>query len=195
MVQARSLVNSSAGVNGVALGKSSDRAGEATVIVYVDPNSTAKVPDTIGGVRTTVIPATSQAVSSGRAPQSLLQVTSAIDLPADALRQGIAVKQQMAASLMKQNPAFFGIGVGQSYDNPKEAALVVYVDRNQAPAQLPPTIGGMRVRYIVMDRLHVTRAYLSAAPARSHCMPHPAPDEKTSLDLLSSHTLRELNLF
>jgi len=38
---------------------------------------------------------------------------------------------------MRHNPSFFAVGVGQSLDNPKEAALVVYVDRKQLPAQLP----------------------------------------------------------
>ena len=74
---------------------------------------------------------------------------------------------------MQQNPAFFGVGVGQSLDNPREAALVIYVDRKQVPATLPPTINGLRTRYIIMDRLHVTRSYLMG-PVRSqgHCMSH-----------------------
>ena len=94
---------------------------------------------------------------------------------------------------MKRNSAFFGVGVGESFDNPKEAALVVYVDRGQVPARLPATIRGLRVRYIVMDRLHVTRAYLSGTEARSHCVPHPA--ETSVLDLLNGRRLRELRLF
>ena len=76
---------------------------------------------------------------------------------------------------MKQKPAFFGVGVGQSLDNPREAALVIYVDRKQLPADLPATIEGLRTRYVVMDRLHVTRSYGSAIPARSHCVPHAVP--------------------
>ena len=81
------------------------------------------------------------------------------------LHQAIATQQQTAPALMKQNPAFFGVGVGQSLDDPQQAALVIYVDKNQVPAQLPQTIDGLRTRYIIMDRLHVTRSYLSAIPS------------------------------
>jgi len=91
------------------------------------------------------------------------------------LNQAVAVKQQMAKSLIEENPAFFGVGVGQSYDDPSEAALVIYVDRTEVPATLPATIGGLRTRYIVMSRLHVTRAYLSPIPMRSRCMSRLAP--------------------
>jgi hypothetical protein len=71
---------------------------------------------------------------------------------------------------MAQSAALFGVGVGQSLDNPKEAALVVYVDRKNVPGQLAETIAGMRVRYVVMDRLHVTRAYAAGVQVRSRCM-------------------------
>ena len=194
MTQARSLVSASAGVYGVATGKSSDRAGEATVVVYVDPNGNARVPATIGGVRTTVIPASVRSVMMGTAPQSLLEAGTTPALPGTVLRQAIATKQQTARSLMLQNPAFFGVGVGQSLDNPKEAALVVYVDRRQVPANLPAMLGGLRVRYVIMDRLHVTRAYLSATPSQSHCMPKAAPVWPSGLDLINTHALRELNI-
>jgi hypothetical protein len=73
---------------------------------------------------------------------------------------------------MRQNPAFFGVGVGQSLDNPHEAALVIYVDRNRLPAKLPATVDGLRTRYVVMERLHVTRSYATPSPSRIHCMAH-----------------------
>lgn len=195
MTQARMLVNPSAGILGVATGKSSDRSGEGTVIVYVDPNSNASVPPVINGVRTTVIPASVQAVATGTAPQSLLEAGTLPSLPNAALRQAIATKDQLAQKLMNQNPAFFGVGVGQSFDNPREAALVIYVDRSQVPSYLPPTIGGLRTRYIVMERLHVTRTYLSPTPAHSHCMPHPSASQSSGFDLLNFKRLRGLNLF
>jgi hypothetical protein len=184
LMKARMLVRPSAGILGVAAGKSSDRAGEGTVIVYVDPNANPSIPDTIGGVRTTVIPASPQAVAMGTAPQSLLDIAQPPALSASVLHQAIAVKEQMAARLMR-NRAFFGVGVGQSLDDPTQAALVIYVDRNAVPAQLPPVIDGLRTRYVIMDRLHVTRSYLSAVPTRSHCMAHPAPAQPGRLDLFN----------
>ena len=194
LTQARMLVNPSAGILGAALGKSSDHAGEAAVILYVDRNMNITTPQLVDGVRTEVIPTTAQAVAAGTAPQFPAQSSALSPLDSSVLNQAIAAKQQIAQSLMAQNPAFFGMGVGQSYDNPKEAALVIYVDRNEVPATLPATIDGMRTRYIIMNRFHVTRSYLTGAVRQqSHCMAHPRASRQD--DLLDLHTLRGLNLF
>jgi hypothetical protein len=107
----------------VAAGKSSDHAGEGAVIVYVDENMSVNAPATVDGVRTIVIPTNGARGGFGSAPQTAFE--SAMRRRAGAggavLSQAVAVKQQMAHSLMQQNPAFFGVGVGQSLDNPKEA--------------------------------------------------------------------------
>jgi hypothetical protein len=169
--QARMLVNSTAGFLGVATGKSSDHQGEAAVIFYTNESRTVNAPSTVNGVRTIVIPTTIRTVAFGSAPQTPFE-SSVPSLTASALAQAVAVKNQVAANLMRQNPAFFGVGVGQSLDNPREAALVIYVDRNRLPAQLPATVDGLRARYVIMDRLHVTRSYASPAPARLHCGAH-----------------------
>jgi len=171
---ARSLVNPANGILGVAMGKSSDRPGEAAVLVYVGDNVKGSVPATIEGVRTVIVPATPEEVAMGTAP--LDNSASALVQPAQAsLRQAIQVKQQMVRSLMR-NPAYFGVGVGQSLDNPREAALVIYVDRNRLPASLPATVNGVRARYVVMDRLHVTRSYAAGVMSRRHCMAHETDD-------------------
>jgi hypothetical protein len=180
LAQARMLVNPSAGILGVGIGKSSDHPGEAGVIFYTDENRTVSVPATVDGVRTLAIPTTAHAVAYGSAPPTPLEA-GIPSLTAATLAQAMAVKNQAAASLMRQNPAFFGVGVGQSLDNPREAALVIYVDRNRLPAQLPATVDGLRTRYVVMDRLHVTRSYATPAPSRLHCMAH----KPTQFDLHS----------
>jgi hypothetical protein len=110
------------------------------------------------------------------------------------LSQGVGVKQQVARGLMRRNPAFFGVGVGQSLDNPRQAALVIYVDRRMVPAQLPATVGGMRTRYVVMARLHVTRSYATRVRSRSHCMARPAAPQSDGFDLLKAIGARRLNL-
>jgi hypothetical protein len=171
LAQARLLVNPSVGILGVAAGKSSDHSGEAAVILYTDASMTVSVPQTVDGVRTEVISATPYAVAHGSAPQNAFE-SGFIALSSSVLAQAIAAKNQIAAALMRRNPAFFGVGVGQSLDNPREAALVVYLDRNRLPAQLPATIDGLRARYIVMDRLHVTRSYATPANASPHCSAH-----------------------
>ncbi len=194
LAQARMLVNPSAGILGVATGKSSDHPGEAAVIVFVDENISATVPSTVDGVRTLVIPTSARALAFGSAPRALTQASLASGIPASVLNAAIAVKQQFARILMRRNSAFFGVGVGQSLDNPREAALVIYVDRKQIPAQLPTTVGGLRTRYVVMDRMHVTRSYAAPVQSKLHCMPHPAAGQPTSFDLLDLFRPRSLRL-
>jgi hypothetical protein len=181
--QARMLVNPSAGILGVATGKSNDHPGEAAVIVYVDENATVYAPATVDGMRTLVIPTNAHAVAFGSAPQTV-SVSAAPALTATALNAATAVKQSVARGLMRRNPAFFGVGVGQSLDNPKEASLVIYVDRKRNPAELPQIVGSLRTRYVVMDRLHVTRSYAAPAQPRLHCMPHPSAGQPAGFDPL-----------
>jgi hypothetical protein len=183
LAQARMLVNPSAGILGVGAGKSIDHPGEAAVIFYTDENMAVTVPATVDGVRTLAIPTTAHAVAYGSAPQTALDA-GVEPLIAAALTQAMTVKNQVAVGLMRQNPAFFGVGVGQSLDNSREAALIVYVDRNRLPAHLPPTVDGLRTRYIVMDRLHVTRSYAASAPSRLHCKTKPSDGGTDSYDFL-----------
>ena len=155
------------------MGKSSDHPGEAAVIVYVDENGHAAAPSTVDGVRTLVIPTNARAVSVGAAPLANA-VASSPALNSASLNQALAIKRQVARGLMAKNPAFFGVGVGQSLDNPREAALVIYVDRTRIPGSLPQSIGGLRTRYVVMDRLHVTRSYATTVQSTRHCFPRAA---------------------
>lgn len=187
---ARSLVNPLAGILGIAMGKSSDRAGEAAVILYVDATAQPAVPQTIGGVRTLVIPTTAHAVAFGAAPMAN-SLAGAQELAPSSINQAVSIKHQIARRLLEQNPAFFGVGVGQSLDNPREAALAIYVDRSQLPANLPPTISGLRTRYTVMDKFHVTRSYAAPFEAQRHCMPHAAAGN----DPRSVIRTRSLHLF
>jgi hypothetical protein len=178
LADARLLVNPAAGILGVGLGKSSDHRGEAAVIVYVDENGNPSVPATVAGVRTLVIPTNAHAVAFGTAPLAN-PMAGAPALTSSVLNQALAIKRQAAKSLMGRSSAFFGVGVGQSLDNPREAALVIYLDRTRIPDQLPQTIDGLRTRYVVMDRLHVTRSYATSVPSTRHCLPqtHAAPRE------------------
>ncbi len=172
---ARTLVDqwAFAGILGVAMGKSSDRAGEAAMIVYVSgrPN----VPATVDNVRTMVIAANAEQVAMGTAPLAKFEAQPA---PAAAeLKRVMDVKERVGRMMIRQIPAFFGVGVGQSLDDPREAALVVYVDRHNTPASLPPMIDGVRARYVEMDRLHVTRSYSNVAPGTQHCVPHASAEQ------------------
>jgi hypothetical protein len=191
---ARAMVNPSTGILGVALGKSTDRPGEAAVIVYAEENSQPPVPATVARVRTLVVPTNAHAVAFGLAPLANANAASQV-LSAATINQAVAIKHQVAHSLMQQSPAFFGVGVGQSLDNPREAALVIYVDRKHIPARLPSTFSGLRTRYIVMDRLHVTRSYAAPFESRRHCMPHAKASEPGAFDPESLVRPRSLKLF
>jgi hypothetical protein len=166
---ARNLVNPAAGILGVSMGKSTDHAGEAAVLVYVDAHAKPTVPAIVEGVRTMVIAATPEEVALGTAPLDN-GATADIALAPAALNHALRVKEQMARSLMRANKAFFGVGVGQSLDNPREAALVIFVDGNRMPATLPQMLEGVRTRYVVMDRLHVTRSYAAGVTSARHCI-------------------------
>ena len=185
----RALVNPSTGILGIAPGKSSDEPGSAGLIVYVDESLAPFVPAALENVRTIVVPTTARSVSLGSAPPAPT-VAGLHPLAASAIAPALQVKRQIAHKLMQQNPAFFAIGVGQSLDNPREAALVIYVDRERIPAQLPATFNGVRTRYVFMDRLHVTRSYAAASPAPRHCMPHAV----TTSDADTLFTPRPLDL-
>jgi hypothetical protein len=194
LMMARLLVNPSAGILGVAMGKSGDHPGEAAVIVYVSENASAVVPQTVAGLRTLIVPTTARAVELGAAPMAI-PVGEEPALGAGVLSQALAVKRQVARGLMRQSPWYFGVGVGQSLDNPREAALVIYVDRKHVPAGLPQTVSGLRTRYVVMDRLHVTRSFAAPFEARRHCMPHPATRQSGIFDPASILRARSLGLF
>jgi hypothetical protein len=85
------------------------------------------------------------------------------------LAQVLAAKQRNAATLLKSNPALFGVGVGQSLDNPWDAALILFLDRKKFSATVPAEIDGQRVRAVLMDRFHVTRSHGTPVRASGGC--------------------------
>ena len=162
------LVRPDSGILGLDTGRSLDAPGEAAVIVYTDKNKPGvTVPKVIGGVRTLVIATDAASVNAGTAPASLAKVEG-IHLSPETLRAASAVERQYAPQLMN-DPAFFGVGVTESYDNPAEAALLVLTDLTKTPDSMPALVGGMRVRYVRINRLHVTRAKTSGAPRPTSC--------------------------
>jgi hypothetical protein len=131
------------------------------VLVYIDQSraGTVAVPQTIGGLPTRVIATTASAVAGGLAPKSA-PVLPGIHLPKATLDAARTVQKQQAAQLMG-DPAFFGVGVSQSQDNPSEAALMIFIDRTRTPRSQPATVGGLRVRYRIMNPIKIN--YSAAA--------------------------------
>ncbi|HTJ30466.1 MAG TPA: hypothetical protein VL346_08195, partial [Acidobacteriaceae bacterium] len=148
------------GVARIGVTASSDTPKAGAIAVYLEPGVTVAgappIPASIGGMPTVVVPAESTEILPSQ-PR------------AASFSQALTVKRRVAASLLKANPAIFGIGVGQSLDNPVDAALVLFADRNRSMASLPTSIDGQRVRLILMDRFHVTRAHATPANGQSSC--------------------------
>ncbi len=162
------LLRPDSGVLGTAAGKSLDSPGQAAVIIYTDKNKPgATAPTLINGFRTLVIPTDATNMNAGTQPTSLPQVEG-IHLSAEVLRAASQVQRQFAPQLMA-DPAFFGVGITQSYDNPAEAALLVLIDLTKTPKAMPDTVGGLRVRYMRINRLHVTRSKFSPVAPMSQC--------------------------
>jgi hypothetical protein len=193
--QAQLLLNPANGIVRAGIAASRDHPGTGAVAFYVEPaaytTAAASIPAFIGGVPTIVLPANGPAAEPATLP--------AISQPrAASLNQALTVKQRIAANLLKSTPAIFGVGIGQSLDNPSDAALILFADRRNFTGSLPESIQtmveGIRVRTILMDRLHVTRAHgsshESARPASGCFSAHPT-DATTQQELDHEPVLME----
>ncbi len=167
-IASAALINHEKGVLGISPGQSADALGDPAVIVYIDKSHPyTEVPRTIADVRTVVVPMDAAAFVSDSAPK-LPAVTPGIHLPANVLTAASAVAARYAPQLMS-DPAIFGVGVAQSHDDPREAALLVLVDMDRAPQNLPAVIGGFRVRYMRLHRFHVTKSKYAGTHSVSSC--------------------------
>jgi hypothetical protein len=178
---AAALVDPSAGILELAAGVSADAPGEPAVIVYVDRNKeSVAVPQTVAGLRTVVVATDEASLNAGTAPKSPA-LTSGIHLPEAVLTSAAAVQQAYARRLMA-DPAIFGVGVTQSRDNPAEASLLVLVDLSRTPRSTPAVVGGLRTRYLALNRFHVTRSKYAGAPHPSSCELKSRPTAGNSTD-------------
>lgn len=153
---------------GTAPGASLDNPGHAALIIYVKPQYIdMPVPATIDGLRTQVIPTTAAAVSAGTAPSRPASPVG-INLPAAAIERAEQVAAIRTVQIM-EDPAILGVGVATSLDRPTEPALLVLVELGQVPRHMPATIDGLRVRYMNLQRFHVTRTRNETRPRLSSC--------------------------
>ncbi len=166
---AQLMLNPGTGIVRASVAASKDHPGEGAIALSLDAGLQGQtLPVSIGGVSTTIRPA------NGIGGDSALAAAQGIQPRAASLAGVSAVKQRNSASLLKSNPAIFGVGVGQSLDNPNDAALVLFVDRRKAPGKIPDSVEGQRVRVILMDRLHVTRSHGSPVRRVGSCAALPA---------------------
>jgi hypothetical protein len=84
----------------------------------------------------------------------------AVSLPADVLQKAVAARDARGPELLAY-PAVQAVGVGASYDNPAEAAIVFFVTKGQPRADIPSQVNGVRTR-IVEGELFARRGMVSA---------------------------------
>lgn len=84
----------------------------------------------------------------------------AAKLTTDTLAKALAARDAHAPELMG-HPEVQALGVGTSYDNPKEPALVFFVTRGQPRSGIPRQVDGVRTR-IIEGTLFAHRGSLSA---------------------------------
>ena len=116
---------------------------QAVLTALKDPSSGA-VPAVVGGPQHSVA-----------CPASSAAQANSVMLSEQEVQRATAVKLRHEVRLMS-DPAVVGVGVGASDDNPGEAALVLYVDREKTHAPIPVQIDGLRTKIIATDRFHAT---------------------------------------
>jgi hypothetical protein len=103
------------------------------------------------GLRTTLAPQTS------RAP---ITAASKIPVAPDVMAKAAGVRDRHAAELMK-NSSVAAVGVGQSLDSPREAAVVVFIPQGQTRPEIPAELEGVRTRVVELPSVGM-RGSLSA---------------------------------
>ena len=93
-------------------------------------------------------------------PASAMQTLSATALAATALQTATSARDAHISELMA-HPEVQAVGVGASYDNPKEAAILFFVTKGQPRTNLPAQVDGVRTRIIEGD-LFASRGSISA---------------------------------
>jgi hypothetical protein len=95
------------------------------------------------------------------APQSASKTGEAAPLPAELVQAAAATRDAHGPELLA-HPEVQAVGVGASYDNPAEAAIVFFVTKGQARTNIPGQVDGVRTR-IVEGELFARRGAISAA--------------------------------
>jgi hypothetical protein len=93
------------------------------------------------------------------APQSAKTVVPS-SVASQVIQQATATRDLHAAELLAY-PEVQAVGVGQSYDNPKEAAILFFVTQGESRTNLPTQVDGVRTR-VIEQPLFAKRGAISA---------------------------------
>ena len=156
------------GILGVATGQSLDSPGEAAVIVYVDKNKPGiAVPKVIHGVRTLVIP--TDACQHGGRHRAYDAVPGRGHSPACG---GAAGRGRGAAAICPPadgRPCIFWSGCHPKLRQSRGGGAAGPGGPDQDPAVDARSGGGLRLRYLRVNRLHVTRSKLAPVEQAPRC--------------------------
>jgi hypothetical protein len=117
-----------------------------------------------GGNAVTFVGGTAHAVigcTLPTAPQSAAKTVRSASLTAENLQKALAPRDAQAPALLA-HPEVQAVGVGASFDNPAEPAVVFFVTKGQSRANLPQQVDGIRTQ-IVEGALFARRGAISAA--------------------------------
>jgi hypothetical protein len=106
------------------------------------------------------------------APQSAKTVVPA-SLATEVIQKAAATRDSHAPELLAY-PQVQAVGVGQSFDNPKEAAILFFVTQGVSRANLPAQVDGVRTR-IIEQPLFAKRGAISAEDSAMLEKSVPAP--------------------
>lgn len=165
-----SLIVSQSGATPVALlyaGSDSDTVGNPLSDVLNFFKSGANSVTFVGGSAHQVIGCTLP-----NAPTSAKTVVPA-SLTAEVMQKATATRDLHAPELMKY-PEVQSVGVGPSYDNPKEPAIVFFVTQGEPHTDLPAQVDGVRTR-IVEGKLFSKRGAVSVEESATAEKSAPAP--------------------
>ncbi len=93
-------------------------------------------------------------------PAGAMQTLAASGVTSEALQKAAVARDAHAAELLA-HPEVQAVGVGASYDNPTEAAILFFVTKGQQRTNIPAQVDGIRTRIIEGD-LFASRGALSA---------------------------------
>ena len=120
-----------------------------------DPKNPQSTPIVVG--TTTAHPV---AACSLPGPQSGMAARMALEkavASADGLNQALSIRDAHAAELMAY-PEVQAVGVGASYDNPAEPAILVFLRAGQLATNLPAQVDGVRTRILSGESFSLTGA-------------------------------------
>ena len=83
-------------------------------------------------------------------PANAVQTLSGAAVAAEALQNATSVRDAYGPELMG-HPEVQAVGVGASYDNPSEAAIIFFVATGQSHSNLPLQVDGIRTRIVEND--------------------------------------------